>query len=180
MAATGNEVPLLSQLKQLKDWFVSQLNSRLSKLDSLSINDGILAVSSGGTGGDNKTDARHGIGMMDLLWSGSIEITGETTPSPALFTNGISNYHVLVVRFSGRSAPCILSRFGQSNWFYGDSSYTAGNGAETIYTLGIRINDRGNPNEITELRCCSHVIDATGTVGDGSNTATISNIYGVA
>lgn len=249
MAATGNEVPLLSQLKQLKDWIVTQVSKKLdtpvggaaedgdviayqansgsanpthtvwarpstlipiatsgqnglmsssdkskldsidtgrlmsqeqeAKLDSLSVSNGILALSSGGTGGDNKTDARHGIGMMDLLWTGSMEISGNTVP-PAVSITGISNYYVIVVSFSGRSAPCVLSRFGNSNWFYGDSSYTAGNAAQTIYSLGICINSTGDPDAVTELRCCSHVISASGAVGDGNFGATVNRIYGVA
>lgn len=179
MAATGNEVPLLSQLKQFKNWVSSQLDRKLSS-DSLNINGGILSVDSGGTGGDNKTDARHGIGMIDLLWSGSVSIRGNTDP-PAMTVTGISNYYVIMVSFSGRSSPCILSRYGQSNWFYGDSSYTAGNASETIYTLGICLNTTGGDHDsIVELRCCSHVIGAEGAVGNGNDTATIVNIYGVA
>lgn len=249
MAATGNEVPLLSQLKQLKDWVAGQISKKLddpvggspqdgdvvsyqsivgsanpthtvwvkpsslvplatsgqnglmsssdkskldgidtgrlmspqqeAKLDSLSVSNGILALSSGGTGADNKTDARHGIGIMDLLWTGSVEISGNTIPSPLSIT-GISNYHVIVVSFSGRSAPCVLSRFAGSNWFYGDSSYTAGNAAQTIYSLGICINSTGDPDAVTELRCCSHVVSADGSVGKGNFGATINRVYGVA
>lgn len=270
MAATGNEVPLLSQLKQLKDWVVTQISKKLDspvggspedgdviayqsasgsanptntywarpsnliplagafvdglmssddkvRLDSLSITNGVLGIGSGGTGattadaartalnaaksdhdhgaadivsgtlpiarggtgGDNKTDARHGIGMMDLLWTGSMEISGNTVP-PAVSITGISNYYVIVVSFSGRAAPCVLSRFGNSNWFYGDSSYTSGNAAETIYSLGICINSTGDPDAVTELRCCSHVISASGAVGEGNFGATVNRIYGVA
>lgn len=49
MAATGNEVPLLSQLKMLKDWVTNQLNGKIDDPDVIPQDGDILMWQTPGT-----------------------------------------------------------------------------------------------------------------------------------
>lgn len=50
MAATGNEIPLLSQLKSLKDWVVSKLNGKMDNPDQIPHPGNIVMYQMPGTG----------------------------------------------------------------------------------------------------------------------------------
>ena len=50
MAATGNEVPLLSQLKLLKDWVVNQLAMKMNEPDDIATDGYIIMAQTPGTG----------------------------------------------------------------------------------------------------------------------------------
>lgn len=75
MAATGNEVPLLSQLKKFKDWLISQLSGKLDYPEQIPHPGDVVMYQTPGTG------------MGPVIWTDpTISIPSATTTS-----NGLMN-----------------------------------------------------------------------------------------
>lgn len=73
MAATGNEIPLLSQLKLLKDWVVSKLNGKLDYPEQIPHPGNIVMYQTPGTG------------MGPVIWTDpTLSIPTATSRTPGL------------------------------------------------------------------------------------------------
>lgn len=75
MAATGNEVPLLSQLKSLKDWVASKLGGKLDYPEQIPHHGNIVMYQTPGTG------------MGPVIWTDpTISIPTATSSSSGLMS----------------------------------------------------------------------------------------------